>query len=141
MRALITLVFCSIQYHFIRHIRAKFGTPNSSQSPDIGQNQDGGIYDFRISGESFIKEIVQNSRTSHDIDTKLGPVTKLYKRRNKTTSKKLSRISYRKIVTKFSLSQFMDNGAIRKPDSGRIVCKIYIFINSNLLPYKDWKQN
>ena len=31
-------------------------------------------------------------------------------------------------------------GAIRKPDSGRIVCKIYIFINSNLLSYKNWKQ-
>ena len=28
-------------------------------------------------------------------------------------------------------------GAIRKPDSGRIVCKTYIFINSNLLSYKN----
>ena len=27
-------------------------------------------------------------------------------------------------------------GAIRKLDSGRIVCKAYIFINSNLLSYK-----
>ena len=32
-------------------------------------------------------------------------------------------------------------GAIRKPDSGRIVCKTYIFINRNLLSYKTWKQN
>ena len=32
-------------------------------------------------------------------------------------------------------------GAIRKPDSGRIVCKTYMFINSNLLSYKNWKQN
>ena len=32
-------------------------------------------------------------------------------------------------------------GAIRKPDSGRIVCKTYIFINRNLLSYKIWKQN
>ena len=31
--------------------------------------------------------------------------------------------------------------AIQNPDSGRIVCKSYIFINSNLLPYKRWKQN
>ena len=31
--------------------------------------------------------------------------------------------------------------AIRKPDSGRIVDKIYIFINNNLLSYKNWKQN
>ena len=33
-------------------------------------------------------------------------------------------------------------GAIWKPDdSGRIVRKIYIFINSNLLSYQNWKQN
>ena len=32
-------------------------------------------------------------------------------------------------------------GAIRKPDSVCIVCKIYIFINNNLLSYKIWKQN
>ena len=31
-------------------------------------------------------------------------------------------------------------GAIRKPDSGQIVCKTYIFINSNLLHYKNWKK-
>ena len=30
-------------------------------------------------------------------------------------------------------------GAIRKPNSGRIVCKTYISINSNLLSYKNWK--
>ena len=28
-------------------------------------------------------------------------------------------------------------GAIQKPDSGRIVCKAYIFISSNLLSYKN----
>ena len=32
-------------------------------------------------------------------------------------------------------------GAIRKPDSERMVCKTYIFINSKLLSYKNWKQN
>ena len=32
-------------------------------------------------------------------------------------------------------------GAIWKSNSGRIVCKTYIFINSNLLSYKIWKQN
>ena len=31
-------------------------------------------------------------------------------------------------------------GAIRKPDFGRIVCKTYIFIGSNLLSHKNWKQ-
>ena len=29
--------------------------------------------------------------------------------------------------------------AIRKPDSWRIVCKTYIFINSSLLPYTNWQ--
>ena len=32
-------------------------------------------------------------------------------------------------------------GAIRKPDSGRIVCKTYIFININLLSYNEWKKD
>ena len=32
-------------------------------------------------------------------------------------------------------------GAIRKPDSKHLVCKIYISINRNLLSYKNWKQN
>ena len=28
-------------------------------------------------------------------------------------------------------------GAIRKSDSGRIVCKTYVFVSSNLLSYKN----
>ena len=46
----VTLAFCSLQYHFIRDVRARFGIPNSLQSLDIGQNIDGGISDFWISG-------------------------------------------------------------------------------------------
>ena len=53
---------------------------------------------------------------------KLGPVTKLDKR-NKMTSKKLD-------------DYVMSAIAIRKLDSGRIVCKIYIFIKSNVLSHK-----
>ena len=30
-------------------------------------------------------------------------------------------------------------GAIQKLDSGRMVCKTYIFIKSNLLSCKNWK--
>ena len=65
------MAFCSIQIqkHFTRNIR--FGIPNSAQPPDIGQNSDGGISDFRISGQSLIKENYHNSRTSDDIDMKL----------------------------------------------------------------------
>ena len=32
-------------------------------------------------------------------------------------------------------------GSFWKRDFGRIVCKTYIFIKSNLLSYKNWKQN
>ena len=61
----------------LEDIRAKFGIPISPQSPDIGQNSDGCISDFQISGQSLIKENCHNSRTSDDIDKKLGPVTKV----------------------------------------------------------------
>ena len=54
---------------------------------DIGQKLDVGISDFRISGQSLIKENCHNSRTGGDIDMKLGTMTKL-DRRNKTTLKK-----------------------------------------------------
>ena len=103
-------------------------------------NSDGAISYFRISGQSLINENYHNSRTS-DIDMKLGPVPKRYNR-NKTTSKKVDddvmSTNYDVIVIFPIYGQF---GAIRKPDSGRIVCKTYIFITSNLVSYKNWKQN
>ena len=83
----VTLALYSIYYHFIRNIRAKFCVPNLPQSPDIMQNTNECIYDFLISGHSLIKLNCYNSRTSDDIDMKLGPVTKLDKRK-KATSKK-----------------------------------------------------
>ena len=43
------------------------------------------------------------------------------------------------VIAIFSI--YRQFGAIRKPDSGRIACKTYIFINSNFLSYKNWKQN
>ena len=52
----VTLAFCSIHYHFIRDIRAKFGISNSRESPDIGQNSGRGISDFQIYGQSLRKE-------------------------------------------------------------------------------------
>ena len=59
-----------------------------------------------VIGKSLIKENSHNSRTSDDVDVKLGLVTKLDKR-NKTTSKNLTMTSCRKIVTKLPLFQFM----------------------------------
>ena len=65
-----------------------------------------------------------NSRTSGDVDMKLGTVTKL-DTRNKTTSKKIDDevISENCDVIAIFLiyGQF---GAIQKPYSGCIVCKI-----------------
>ena len=64
---------------------------------------------------------------------KLGPITKFDKRKE-TVSKKLDYdvipINCDVIVIFSICLQF---GASQKPDSGRIVCKTYIFINSNLL--------
>ena len=82
----VTMAFCSIQWHFLREARAKFGIPNLSRSPDTGHNSDSGISDFRISAQSLIKGNCHNSGTSDGIDMKLGPVTKLNKG-NKKTSK------------------------------------------------------
>ena len=64
--------------------------------------------DFRISGQSLIKRNCHNSRTSDDIDMKLGLVTKLDKR-DKTISKKLMMASCRKIVTSLTFLQFTAN--------------------------------
>ena len=126
-----TLVFCSIQWHFIRDIGAKFGIPNLSQSPGIGQNSDRGIPDFQVSGLSLMKENCHNFRTCDDIDKKLEPVTKLDKT-NKTKSKKLMMKSCLKVVTSLSFSNLWPIWS--NPEAR-------CFFNSNLLSYKNWKQN
>ena len=110
----LTLAFCSIQQHFIRDIPVKFGIPNLPQSPDIRENSDGHISDFRISGQSLIKE---NSRTNDGINMKHGPVTKIDKR-NKTTSKKIDdnvMLANCDDIVIFPI--FGQSGAMRKPNS------------------------
>ena len=68
---------------------------------------------------------------------KLGPVTK-FDKRNKKTSKKFDEnvmSASCDVIVIFSIySQF---GAIWTSNSGRIVCKTYIFINTILLSYKN----
>ena len=68
---------------------------------------------------------------------KLGPVTKLDKR-NQTTSKNFEddvlSANCNLIVIFLLYGQF---GAVRKPDSGRRDCKNYVFVNSNLLSYRN----
>ena len=99
----------------------------------LGKTQ---ISDFLISGQLFIKNC-HDSRTSDNIDMKPRPVTKLDKS-NKTTSKKFD---YNVMSVNCDIIVFCSIygrfGAIRKLDSESIVCKTYIFINSNLLSYKN----
>ena len=107
------------------------------QSPEIRQNSDGGISNFWISGQSLIKENYRNSRTSHDIDMKLGPVTKIDKR-NKTTLKKYDDdIMLENCNVTMIFPIYGQFGAIQKPNSRCIVCKTYVFIDNNLLSYKN----
>ena len=68
---------------------------------------------------------------------KLGLVTKLHKR-NKTTSKFFDDEIMPEncdVIVIFPIYGLF--GAIRKLDSGRIICKTFIFINSNLSSYKN----
>ena len=105
----------------------KFGIPNALQCPDIGQNLDGDISDFQISGRIPYKKNVITPEPVM-IDIKLGPVTKLAKR-NKIMSDKfddnvLSR-NYDVIVIFLIYGLF---GAIRNPDAAGMVYDFYIFL-------------
>ena len=65
---------------------------------------------------------------------KLGPVTKLDKKKGGGGDDDVI-LENCDVIAIFSISgQF---GAIWKPDSGCIICKIYIFISCNLLSYKN----
>ena len=79
------------------------------QYPDIEQDSDGSISDFQISGESRVKVNCHKSRTSDDIDMKLGPVTELDKRDKLTSKKKSTMTSCQQTVTLLSFLQFMAN--------------------------------
>ena len=121
----VILTFCFIQQLFIKDVCAKFGIPNSPQAPGIERNSDRGIYDFRISGQSLINDNCHNSRTSVDIDMKLELVTK-FDKRNTATSKKFD--DDVTSTTSDALRIFPiygQFGAIRKPDSVRMVRKTF----------------
>ena len=72
---------------------------------------------------------------------KLRPVTKLDKK-NKITPKTFDdgvMLANCDVIVIFLIyGQF---GAVQRPDSGRIICKTYIFINGNLSSYKTKKKN
>ena len=88
-----------------------------------------------IFGQYLIKKNCDNSRTSNT-DMKLGPVTKLDKR-NKATSKKFDENIMSANCDFIVISPIYDQlGVIQSPDSGRVVSRTYIFINSIALSYK-----
>ena len=117
----------------IRDIFSKLGINNSPQSLAISNSW--------ISGQSLMNKHWHNSRTSNNIDMKLGPVTKLDKR-NTATSKKFDDVAMSANCDKIVIfSIYGGFGAILKPDSGLMACNSYIFVISNLFLYKSWKQN
>ena len=95
----------------------------------------GDISDFRISGPSLVKIKCHNFKTSNDIHMILGQVTWY---NVKKIGDNIMLKNWDAIVIFPLYDQFE---AIQKPDSGHIVCITYIYINSNLLFYRNWKQN
>ena len=91
------------------------------------------ISDFRISGQSLIKGNCHNSRTSDDIDIKLGPVTKTDKRNKKKTSKKLKMTSCQKIVTLLPLFHFFPFTASSEQSGSRTNQKTNLYHKSNTI--------
>ena len=84
-------------------------------SPQILGKTQTGV--FLISGFMDNRnENYHDSRNSHDIDMKLGPVTK-HDKGNTLTSKKLTTTSYQQIVTSMSFFQFQAN---LQPSGSRI---------------------
>ena len=108
--------------------------------PYIGLNLDGGISDFQISSQSLIKKNCYNSRTSNDIDIKLGPVIKLNKK-NTVTLKKLTMMSCQQIVMSLLFFQFMANleqSGGRIPDAWSV--KVAFSLTA-IFYFKNSKQN
>ena len=93
---------------------------------DIKQYSNEGISNFQISGQSFIKENCDNSRTGNDIDMKLGPVTKLKKTKHDNVKKLDDDKMFINCDITVILSIYEPTGAIQKLDSGCTECKIYI---------------
>ena len=87
---------------------------------------------FPISDQLLLNKSCHISRTSNDIDIKLGSVTKLDKRNTKMLKRFDDDVmsEYFDVTVIFSIyGQF---GAIQRSDSGRMFSNTYIFINSNL---------
>ena len=112
---MVKAVTLGFQVTFYREVCAKFVIPNSPQSPVIGQNSDGRIFDFHISGQSLINKIVVTPEPG--VDMKLGPVTKLDKRNWATSEKFDDDIMLDNCEVFVFLLIYDQFAAIWKPDS------------------------
>ena len=83
------------------------------------------IFDFRISGQSLIKENYYNSITNDDITWDLDPLTKRNKRNGNNVKKDSDEIMSKHCDVIVIFLIYVLSGAIRKPDFGVIVCKTY----------------
>ena len=90
------------------------------------------VFLSEISGQSLIKGNCHNFRTGHDTDMKLGPKTTFDKGKIANVDDDVMSENCDVIIIFLIYGQFE---AIWKPDSGGIVYKTYIFINSSLLYY------
>ena len=100
-------------------------------SLDIAQNGDMSISNVWISGQSLINENCRNSRTSNDTDMKLGPVTKL-DRRKVIIDHDIMSTNY-DIIVIFLIGQY---GAKWKSHC-RCMSVILTFSNSSYFSYKN----
>ena len=73
---------------------------------------------------------------------KLGTITKVSWQEKQTTSKTFDDDLMQENYDVFAIfSIYSKFGGIQNLDFGRILCKTYTFTNSNLLSYKNLKQN
>ena len=129
----VTLAFSTkVSNFWLETLVLNFAFAKLPQSPYTRPNSDEVTSNFRLSGH--------NSKTSKEIDVKLGPVTKLDKR-NMETSKNLSMTSCQQIVTSFLSFKFIANlgkFGSQIPDAWSAILTFSLIVTFYLT--RNWKQ-
>ena len=86
-----------------------------------------------------INKNCHNFRTSHDIVMKLGSVTTIDKRNTATLNKFDNDVISTNCDVIVIFPIYGQFGVIRKPDSGRMISKTYIFITSIIVTFHPIK--
>ena len=131
-----TLAFCSIQDFLSETFIPTLVSLICPNLQILGKTQMGVFPISGISGQFLI-----SSKTSDDIDMKLGSVTKIDKRKTKTTKKFLDDVMSANCDVIIIFAIYSQFGTIRILDSTHMVCKCCIVINGKLSSCKNWKQN